>query len=214
MEHRCDTPRDFERLVEEAGVFSMLSEYYFHNPDENLVLSSRKLDPEAAGDEEMREAFAKIRNYAERCGLGEDHEEFLDLKRDWTKLFRAVSPDYGPRAPYGLLWIEGDIGRLMATLAGIYLEGGYDGFRASADRIDYIGTGFQFLSSLALQMAQAVKTGDDAELERLARCRSKFLHGFFRPWVTKYCEATKNSAATAFYAGVIELTGIAMKRSL
>lgn len=194
----------------EAALCSLLSELFLRNPDAALVKTFREIDPASlALPEGAAEAISRMKTYAEAAGETEDDLGFLNLKRDWTKLFRAVSPGYGPTAPYGILFLKGVTQETMAELAALYLDGGYDGFQKLQNRIDYIGTEFQYVATVDLQLLDALSHGAKEEAGRLELCRARFLAEFFSPWVKRYAQEAARFAQTDFYAGALELARIA-----
>ena len=198
-------PAASDRLMEEAGVYSLLAEFFLHNPDKALTDALKALDP--AGFSEVSDLAGTVERLLAYLRLSDADADgqLLDLKRDWTKLFRGVSPSYGPTAPYGLLFLKGNVTEMMADLAALYLDGGYDGYQQLHDRLDYIGVGFKYLHCVCLQMAHAVETRDAAEFGRLQLCRRFFLEHYFLPWVPEFCERARHYVKTPFYEAVLDM---------
>lgn len=194
-----------DSILEEAALLTFLGEFYIRNPDSRLVSALRALDPDAFFNAAPAHLIQRIVQYAKASGVTEENDDFLNLKRDWTKLFRAISPDYGPKAPYGALFLDLDTKNLMAELSRLFKEGGFEDF-GNKERIDYIGTGFRFVAFLDLQRAHALESKDSAELERLNKIREKFLFGLFAPWVPEYCKAALSFAKTDLFKAVMEVT--------
>jgi TorA maturation chaperone TorD len=207
-------PKDTNALYAEASVFALLGELFNRNPDAQLIESVRALENDAlGGSTELAALFGRLRSYAALSGLTEDDEAFLNLKRDWTKLFRGISPTYGPKAPYGLLYDKCQTPALMADLAALYLDGGFDGFQDVHDRIDYIGTGFKYLAAVALQQIYAVQQKNYTDFARLALCRVRFARDFFS-WVPEFTEGARAYAQTDFYKAVLDLADFAVNEYL
>lgn len=201
---------EIKAIEEQTVLFALLKEIYLRNPDKTLIESIRTIDPEEIENSSMKAALEQMKAYALASGTEEKDEKFLNLKRDWTKLFRGVSPVYGPKAPYGILHMDGAGERRMADLAALYIDGGYSEFQEKSERIDYIGFGFGYLSRLYLQIINAFETEDSVELKRLKLCERVFVSEYFLPWVGKFCEEAAKFAVTDFYKGVLELTKASM----
>lgn len=202
---------EIRTLEEKSALFALLKEIYLRNPDKTLVESIREIEPQELSDQSLKDALEKMKDYAVSSGTEEKDERFLNLKRDWTKLFRGVSPVYGPKAPYGLLQMEEFGEQKMSELAALYIDGGYSEFQEKLERIDYIGFGFGFLSRLYLQILNAEDNKNDSELKRLNLCVTTFCRYFFKPWVEKFCEDAEKFAVTVFYKGVLDLTRRSMQ---
>ena len=103
-------------LERKAALCALVGEFFLRNPDTILVRAMKNLDI-TLFDERFTKEFRPIKEYAASCGETEKDEKFLNLKRDWTKLFRGVSPVYGPTAPYACLFLEGNSTQLMEDMA-------------------------------------------------------------------------------------------------
>lgn len=100
----------------------------------------------------------------------------------------------------------------MSDLAALYIDGGYDGYQQITDRIDYIGTCFQYLAAVDLQRAHAVETQDGAEYARLSLCRKVFLEEYLTPWAGEFAERARAFVQTNFFAAVLDLVGLMIER--
>lgn len=146
----------------------------------------------------------KLRDAAQ-CEKAQEESKILDLKRDWTKLFRGISPIYGPTAPYGLLYFKGNSNEAMSDIAALYIDGGYDHFLEVQDLVDYIGIGFHYLSFVLLQMVQMQKENQKVEFDRLGLCADRYFDCYFSDWIPKFCEEALKFAKTDFYKNVLDL---------
>ncbi len=198
-------PSNADQARNEAAACALLAEFFLHNPDQAFVEALEGLVPEGFTDEARLQATAGVIR-SEAAAARIDDLALLNLKRDWTRLFRGISPTYGPTAPYAFLFLKGSAVEMMGDLAALYIDGGYDGYQQIHDRIDYIGTCLQFLSTLDLQIVHAVDTKDAVELKRLGLCRKVFLEQYLMPWVFEFTRRARAQAQTKFYAAVLDLT--------
>lgn len=198
-------PDDTIRFEDEAALYACLAAFFLSNPEKNMLDAAKAFCPEAfAVYPEIAAAVTRIKQYADAADK-DNPDTVLELKRDWTKLFRGISPDYGPTAPYGLLFIRGNTGEMMADMAALYIDGGYDGYQSITDRIDYIGTGFDYLKTVSLQLVHASETKDISSAVRLKLCRDTFISKYFGAWVPEFAARARKHAATEFYNGVLDL---------
>ncbi len=184
---------------------SLIAEFFLHNPDKTFVDALTRLVPEGFTDNaSIQQAVRNIASCA--ADAAHDDEALLNLKRNWTKLFRGISPDYGPTAPYAFLFLKGNSVEMMSDLAALYIDGGYDGYQKIRDRIDYIGICFQFLAVVDLQIANSINVRDALEYKRLKLCRKVFLEEYLTAWVFEFILRARKFVQTPFYGAVLDLT--------
>ena len=202
-------PSSTFNLERKAALCALVGEFFLRNPDTILVRAMKNVDI-TLFDGKFIEELRPIKEYASTCGETEKDEQFLNLKRDWTKLFRGVSPVYGPTAPYACLFLEGNSSQLMEDMAALYLDGGWNSKEAAHDRIDYIGCCWRFLSHVFLLQINAVEKKDITEFGRLTLIEKEFLCKFFAPWIPAFISRAAPFVQTSFYGNVLNLSNKAL----
>lgn len=198
-------PRETDDIENEAAICGLLATFFLRNPDQKLLEALSQLD--ATGFEAFPTLQPTVSHLKDIATAGQHGDEVvLNLKRDWTKLFRGISPDYGPTAPYAFLFLRGDTPNLLSDLAALYLDGGYDGYQEIHDRLDYIGTCFDYLKTVDLQRIHAVAQSDLTNFNRLTLCRNTFMRLYFMPWIAEYIARARKFVQTDFYNEVFNLT--------
>jgi TorA maturation chaperone TorD len=192
-------------LKAELAVFTVLAAFYNNNPNEELLKAVNELDSSAINEVELKAAISLIKN-----GAGSEAENILELKRDWTKLFRGLSPDYGARPPYEQLFSGGDVTEVVGALAAAYAD---YGFKPQAERHDYIGTEFSFLACVAAFATEAYEKGDNSAFNAHAKAFKNFLEIHPKQWFAKFKEHAFPIASTDFYRGVLEFTEFVLRSS-
>jgi len=136
---------------------------------------------------------------------GEEVQEQLAI--DWTRLFRGVSPTYGPQPPYeGLFRPDlGDHIVVMQAVNRIYREIGVATSDENSNRPDYLGTELGFLSFLIQQMAKAGRAGESSDARHYAGVAEKFMKEHLSKWVAAFISEAYPHANTDFYKGVLLL---------
>lgn len=198
-------PDSTDDIELEAALCALLSEFFVHNPDDTLFRALAELSPEDfdAFPAVERSLRVIIQNAHKAI---ENEAALLDFKRDWTKLFRGISPDYGPTAPYAFLFLKCNTTAMLSELAALYIDGGYDDYQNIRDRIDYIGTCFAYLKTVDLQRIHAVQEKNLREFMRLNLCREIFLRQFLLPWIHEFASRARKFVQTPFYSAVLNLT--------
>lgn len=205
METRMNDARN------DAEIFSLLAAFYNFNPTSKAVSAMRNLDPEGIEDSEVSEAVRKIRDHAMNTVTDDENESMLDIRRDWTKLFRGVAPDYGPQAPYEGLY-KGEKGqKLLSDLASTYICKGYSEFGKMNNRQDYLGIELSFVAFLCLLRQNAAENGDKTACDKLTDTVEEFLSLHIRPWFGSFREEALKHVKTDYFKGVLDLTDLILQ---
>lgn len=191
---------DIDTLDAERATFAMLAAFYNTNPDTNFLHTVAKLNPDDLEDEDIKSLIQHIVFSAQNTGM------LLELKRDWTKLFRGVSPDYGPTPPYAQEYMNNRKLDVLSKLAAFYNEYGFTGHTLASNRQDYIGVLLDFAAHISQLRADAVKAGKDAEYERMTDLLEVFMNMYVSSWFENFCESAQKHTSTDFYKSIIELT--------
>jgi TorA maturation chaperone TorD len=193
----------FSDAVHDAEVFALLSAFYNTNPDRHMVEALSAIDIAGIQDTEIKNELGIITAYALKAVSDESGEMITNLKVDWTKLFRGLSPDYGPKPPYEELYGGG--AETIYPLAAFYTANNYHDYTEIDNRPDYIGTQLDFLKTLALKKAQAAEEDATSEYESLDSLIAKFAERVGQ-WFAKFAAEAEKHAETAFYKEVMKLS--------
>ncbi|MCD8569055.1 MAG: hypothetical protein LRY50_12320 [Geovibrio sp.] len=107
----------------DRATFRLLAAFYNYNPDRNFIEALMNLTSGSVPMNGISSAVSMITKYA--CEAVRSDELVTELKRDWTKLFRGVAPDYGPKAPYEQLYVNSGSLKLISVLAQEYQCNGF-----------------------------------------------------------------------------------------
>ncbi|ADD68864.1 hypothetical protein Dacet_2101 [Denitrovibrio acetiphilus DSM 12809] len=190
----------------DAEIFSLLASFYNMNPELETVVAMRGLTPELVNETEVAEALGKIKSFAEKFNE-KDEDDILAVKRDWTKLFRGIAPDYGPKAPYEELYLKKrDVAGHLKKLTEIYLEAGYTTYAEHLNRQDYIGIQLDFIGTLGLLRMDALEKGDDELYVKLTDTSENFLNEHIKVWFESFYRRAQEHIQTDYFRGVLDLT--------
>ena len=193
-----------------AGVFAALAAFYNTNPDSGLIDMAKGLRPEDAEDAELRTCIMMIKDYADTL-LSTDDESLAGLKRDWTKLFRGIAPNYGPKPPYEQLY-TGNTPALLGELASAYSAVRYKGQEVFKNRHDYIGIELDFLAHLEGICAAALRENHQEMYKEYADKADNFLDEHVKSWFPAFYDEAMKHAETDFYKGALGLTKILLEK--
>jgi TorA maturation chaperone TorD len=127
---------------------------------------------------------------------------------DWTRLFRGISPNYGPTPPYEGVYQGGqrDPVEVLRLINAIYHENGVTIGEESPNRPDYIGLELDFLRFLAEREAEAWEQEEEGLAQSYAEKGRAFFQEHLGAWAWKFCDHALEHARTDFYRGFLRLT--------
>ena len=190
----------------DAEVFLLLASFYNINPDKETVSAMTGLIADESGAKECVEAINKVRSIAEKVAEEEGEALIIEIKKDWTKLFRGVAPNYGPKAPYEELFLRKRDPKHLKMLTDLYLEAGYSSYVELKNRQDYIGVQLEFVGTLGLLRENAL-VNDDIELySKLTETSEKFIRDHISSWFGAFYKEAQEHVQTDYFRGVLDLT--------
>jgi len=157
--------------------------------------------------DDVTQGAALMQGYIQ-SNLGLEPPAFSDnLGVDRTRLYRGVSPNYGPPPPYEAVWTKSGIGvtQLLQLVAQMYRESGMAVSADSKERLDYVGVELSFAQQLALREAEAWEAGDSERAKALLQQQSGFLANHVGQWAPFFIETALQRADTDFYRGHLRL---------
>jgi putative dimethyl sulfoxide reductase chaperone len=198
-----------------ASMFDFLATLLNQRPDLELVRKLRSsslevLISQAEVSEPGSQVVLGLREMArfiESTSRDPETEVETALGVDWTRLFRGVTPRYGPPPPYESIYAdtgETDLGTIK-SLIEFYWTSGAQLENTAGNRPDYLGLELSFLCFLAEEEAKAWESGN----EELARSYQEKASSFFEQhpaaWANKFLIEALNYAKTGFYKGYLYL---------
>ena len=139
-----------------------------------------------------------------RSNVGTAETAFSDtLGVDRTRLYRGVSPAYGPPPPYEAVWSKRvtSVAATLQEIAAIYRQSGMVISPDAKERLDSIGVELDYLHQLALQEAAAWEAGQKEQARGLLQAQQAFLSMHVGDWAPAFVEKALTKAETDFYRG-------------
>lgn len=188
--------------------FAFFSRLISYPPDKQLINEFQRLfsgSEAAENDMSAYPAYQSIAAYFEAKGDGPIDDLLQELSIDWTRLFRGVSPGYGPPPPYEGVYREADgVGvETIQAIERIYSKHGLVISDGRHDRSDYLGYELNFVEFLCEQIAKAIDTNDEEEAERYRNELDHFMADHLSTWVGDFCKQAVDQAKTPFYSAVL-----------
>jgi TorA maturation chaperone TorD len=177
-----------------SALYWMLSEILLTCPDERFIARLRQLIGAGAAPSSAdagEQAFAKM------AAALPDASQAEDLAVEYTRLFGAVSPSYGPPPPYESAHLRSSgPGDIAGTIDGVYAGAGLAP-QSEGVPPDHLGTQLKFLALLCHAEREAWTGGANARA--LQRQEYDFLSQHVMAWVPGYLEALRASTPHRFY---------------
>ncbi len=194
-----------------AAFYSFLSVHFTTLPDAAFVERMRDGDVtlmlealvnDAATDADIVTGASLMRAYLNQTRSEDLSKLTENLGVDRTRLYRGVSPTYGPPPPYEMVWSKTwqDI-RLLEALARIYHEAGMTPSPEMHERLDYVGVELDFMRELALREAAAWESNTPATVSELLEAQHAFMMEHLGEWPSVFVEKALEWAKTDFYKG-------------
>jgi TorA maturation chaperone TorD len=190
---------------------AFLKSHFLNLPDEEFITPLRKADfLNALGAIQTNQDLHPdiIRGAGLMQGYLENHQHTSSeelsqlLGKDRTRLYRGVSPSYGPPPPYETVWnpTKGEASALLKELNRIYQESNLTQAPGARERPDYIGMQLGYIESMAEMEDKAWQRDDETgALEAFERQRAFLVEHL--DWVSEFIESALQEAETDFYTG-------------
>ncbi|HEX7587065.1 MAG TPA: molecular chaperone TorD family protein [Anaerolineae bacterium] len=216
MDPTNETPLNAQELTElaraRASFYAFANIHFTNLPDMtfvNHVRSSNFLDAldalmyDASMPEDITKGAALMRGYLDSTMQtdGGKLTEYLGVDR--TRLYRGLSPSYGPPPPYEAVWskTERDVPTILMTISGIYQQVGMTVSEQARDRLDYVGVELDYEYQLAIKEAEAWQAGEAEKAADLLKRQEMFMREHLGMWVPGFVEKALTMAETDFYRG-------------
>ena len=198
-----------------ASFYGFLNIHFMQLPDAPFVCALRDKafgavlkDLELSSDvhPEIAEGASLMRAYLESTKAFNDAELAERLGLDRTRLYRGVSPHYGPPPPFEALWIgEGETSGVLPEMAKIYARSGFNLKPDVHERLDYIGIQMNYLEGEVMNEISLREAGDK-EMVHMALGRERaFLWNHLGEWVPRFVLNARDHAQTDFYRGHLHM---------
>ena len=167
-----------------GSMFDFLATLLNQRPDLELVRKLRSSSLEvligqaeaSAPGSQVVQGLREMARFVESTSKDPEKEVETALGVDWTRLFRGVTPRYGPPPPYESIYAdtgETDLGTIR-SLIEFYWASGAQLENKAANRPDYLGLELSFLCFLAEEEAKAWESGNE-ELAQSYQEKARFL---------------------------------------
>ena len=190
-----------------SNAFAFLATILNNQPNEEMIVELRKIyNEEELPLQKGGGSYHLIAGY-----LNDSNKPTATLAQElsveWTRLFRGISPVYGPKPPYaGVYNSEDGVGvNTIMAITQMYSAHGLGIREDKHNRMDYLGIQLDFISILSKRAAQEAKSGNLAAEKAIRTDILDFLQKYLLPWVNKFVDKAREYAKTNFFRGYLVL---------
>lgn len=206
--------------AQKAKLFHFLAGIYNQRPDHDLAVNLKSFGTQhiqflvenTEVHPRVAEGFAALSDYIHQIQNQPSMEIKENLAVDWTRLFRGVSPDYGPKPPYESVYRaagkedQSQMTEVLSSLMAEYQREMVVINKENRNRPDYIGLELGFVGYLLDQADQAETQGEPEQAEEFAHRAARFISNHLEKWIFRYIKEAEEYVETGFYRGVMLIT--------
>lgn len=198
------------RWEEFGKAFEFLARIVNYPPDKKNIHELQVLFSETSNTQnnfEIHPAYKTIAAYFTSKKDVVMDDLLQELSVDWTRIFRGISPGYGPPPPYeGVYRNNGGVGaELIQKINKEYMNQGLVISGNRRDRPDYLGYELDFLQFLCEQLAKAAENNQKKEEDNYRKVFINFVSEHLSTWVGNFCAKAEKHVQTSFYSAVLML---------
>jgi TorA maturation chaperone TorD len=195
---------------EYGKAFEFLARIINYPPDTESIREFKEIFSEPDDSQVHSDAHPAYKTIAAYFNTKKDvvmDDLLQELSVDWTRIFRGVSPGYGPPPPYeGVYREKSGVGAdLIQKIYKEYMKQGLVISGDRRDRPDYLGYELDFLKFLCEQAAKAAENNHKKEVENYRKEFNRFVSEHLSTWVGDFCTQAEEHVQTPFYSAVLML---------
>lgn len=191
-----------------GNAFAFLATLLNNQPNEEMIAKLRKIyNEEELSLQKQGSSYHLIAGYLHDNKQKPMAALVQELSVEWTRLFRGVSPVYGPQPPYAGVYCSDDgmgVNTIMA-ITQIYSAHGLGIRKDKHNRMDYLGTQLDFISILAKKAAHEAELGNSTAEEAIRTDIRDFLQKYVLPWVDTFVGKAQEYVKTDFFRGYLTM---------
>lgn len=193
-------------LEERGATYGLLGRLYNREVDEDLLKELRRLSWTASGEGRLAEGAHLMGEYLASCAAPAQTELAVDFARLF--LVRTSKTKDAPY-PYESVYTSDEhitMADARDAVLASYREEGLSKCASWHLAEDHLALELEFEQVLCTRTINALRTGDEAEAQRLLNKQGEFLTQHLLSWTEPFFEAMEHTAHTSFYRGLARFT--------
>ena len=124
----------------------------------------------------------------------------MELRKEFTRLFRGIQESYGPRPPYESLYRQCEFPTdITDAVISYFQSGGFDAAEICAEPPDCLASELRLMSLLAFKEHESCQNEDEQQRQYFINLQSEFLQNHLLIWVPEYCQILMEASRIDFY---------------
>jgi len=126
--------------------------------------------------------------------------DIMELRKEFTRLFRGIQESYGPPPPYESLYrcSEFPTDIVEATLS-YFQAAGFEAAEICTEPPDFLASELKLMGLLAFKEHECIQQGNKEQSLVYITLQQKFLHNHLMIWVPEYCQILIEASRVEFY---------------
>ena len=132
--------------------------------------------------------------------LPANKSDSMELRKEFTRLFRGIQEGYGPPPPYESLYRQCEFPTdITDAVISYFQSGGFDPGAICEEPPDFLVTELRLMSLLAFKEHEGSLKGDEQQRQYFIKLQNEFLQNHLMIWVPEYCQTLMAASRVDFY---------------
>ncbi|MCK5478324.1 MAG: molecular chaperone TorD family protein [Methylococcales bacterium] len=132
--------------------------------------------------------------------LSVDNSETMELRKEFTRLFRGIQEGYGPPPPYESLYRQSVFSTdITDAVISYFQSGGFDATAICEEAPDFLSSELRLMSLLAYKEYESSQNGNESQRQHFIQLQNEFLQHHLMIWVPEYCQILMEASRIDFY---------------
>ena len=137
---------------------------------------------------------------AQALQMPADALDALELRKEFTRLFRGIQEGYGPPPPYESLYRSSEFPTdIVEAVRSYFQAAGFDASEICEEPPDFLASELKLMGLLAFKEHEWVQNGGSKQGRLYRDLQHKFLHNHIMVWVPEYCQILIEASRVEFY---------------
>ena len=129
-----------------------------------------------------------------------DELDVMELRKEFTRLFRGIQEGYGPPPPYESLYRSTEFPTdIVESVLSYFQAAGFDAAEICVEPPDFLASELKLMGLLAFKEHECIQNRDNEQSILYKDLQHKFLHNHIMIWVPEYCQILIEASRVEFY---------------
>jgi TorA maturation chaperone TorD len=126
--------------------------------------------------------------------------DVMELRKEFTRLFRGIQEGYGPPPPYESLYRSSEFPTdIVEAVLSYFQAAGFDAAEICVEPPDFLASELKLMGLLAFKEHECIQNRDSEQSILYKDLQYKFLQNHIKIWVPEYCQMLIEASRVEFY---------------